>query len=55
MTLLLVLGTLFLLLSIGVPVGFAMASSGSLGLWMLGGMPMLLGVLKTSPLSASST
>jgi tripartite ATP-independent transporter DctM subunit len=51
----LVLGTLFLLLTIGVPVGFAMASAGSLGLWMLGGMPMLLGVLKTSPLSASST
>jgi tripartite ATP-independent transporter DctM subunit len=55
MILTLVLGTLFVLLAIGVPVGFAMASSGSLGLWMLGGMPMLLGVLKTSPLSASST
>jgi tripartite ATP-independent transporter DctM subunit len=55
MILSLVLGTLFLLLAIGVPVGFAMASSGALGLWLLGGMPMLLGVLKTSPLSASST
>ena len=43
---------LFGLLAIGTPVGFAMAGSGVLGLWMIGGMPMLSGILQTAPLSA---
>lgn len=55
MTLAAALGALFALLTIGVPVGFAMGISGSLGLWMTGGSPMLFGVLETSPLSAVST
>ncbi len=48
----LVLGLLFLLLAIGTPVAFAMAFSGSVGLYLTGGMPVLLGVLQTTPLSA---
>ena len=43
---------LFGLLAIGTPVGFAMAGSGVLGLYMIGGMPMLSGILQTAPLSA---
>ena len=42
---------LFVLLAIGAPVGFAMAIAGSTGLWLIGGMDMLLGILQTSPLS----
>jgi len=34
---------LFVLLAIGTPVGFAMAGSGVLGLYLIGGMPMLSG------------
>ena len=51
-TLTLAMITLFGLLAIGTPVGFAMAGSGVLGLWMIGGMPMLSGILQTAPLSA---
>lgn len=46
---------LFALLAIGVPVGFAMGISGSLGLWLNGGSYMLFGVLGTSPLSTVSS
>ncbi len=41
-----------MLLAIGTPVGFAMAGSGVLGLFLIGGMPMLTGILQTAPLSA---
>jgi tripartite ATP-independent transporter DctM subunit len=54
MTLLLVLFCLFALLTIGAPVGFAMAIAGGVGLWMIGGTAMVLGILSTSPLSAAS-
>ena len=43
---------LFVLLAIGTPVGFAMAGSGVLGLYLIGGMPILTGILQTAPLSA---
>ena len=43
---------LFALLAIGTPVGFAMAGSGVVGLFMIGGMPILTGILQTAPLSA---
>src|SRR5690606_14562022 len=33
------------------PVAIALAVSGSIGLYMIGGMPMLLGILETTPLS----
>lgn len=50
----LILGLLFLLLALGVPVGFTMAISGAIGLFALGGLDMLIGVLQTSPLSTVS-
>jgi tripartite ATP-independent transporter DctM subunit len=52
MTVVLCLAVLFGLLAIGTPVGFAMAGAGSLGLYMLGGMSVLTGILQTAPLSA---
>jgi tripartite ATP-independent transporter DctM subunit len=52
MTVVLCLAVLFGLLALGTPVGFAMAGAGSLGLYMLGGMPVLAGILQTAPLSA---
>jgi tripartite ATP-independent transporter DctM subunit len=52
MILTLVMVVLFVLLAIGTPVGFAMAGSGVLGLYVIGGMPMLTGILQTAPLSA---
>ena len=47
-----VLFILFGLLAIGAPVGFAMALAGSIGLYLVGGMDMVLGVLQTTPLTA---
>jgi tripartite ATP-independent transporter DctM subunit len=55
MTVLLVLVLLFGLLAIGTPVAFAMAFSGSLGLYLVGGAPALLGILQTTPLSTVSS
>jgi tripartite ATP-independent transporter DctM subunit len=46
---------LFALLTIGLPVGFAMAVSGAAGLWVLGGPGMVMGILQTSPLSVVSS
>lgn len=55
MTVLLVLVLLFGLLAIGTPVAFAMAFSGSVGLYLVGGAPALLGILQTTPLSTVSS
>lgn len=49
------LGTLFFLLAIGAPVGFAMVVAGVLGLYLVGGIGMVTGVLKTAPLSTVSS
>ncbi|MBI5720768.1 MAG: TRAP transporter large permease [Burkholderiales bacterium] len=46
---------LLLLLAIGTPVGFALAIAGAAGLYALGGLRMLLGILDTAPLSAASS
>ena len=43
------------MLAIGVPVGFTLAISGATGLYFLGGLNMVLGVMDTAPLSAAST
>ncbi|MCA0406913.1 MAG: TRAP transporter large permease [Proteobacteria bacterium] len=48
------LGTLFFLLAIGTPVGFAMMVSGMLGLYLVGGWGMVGGILSTAPLSTVS-
>jgi tripartite ATP-independent transporter DctM subunit len=52
MILLLVMVGLFGLLAIGVPVGFAMAVSGAIGLVTGFGANVLMGVLETAPISA---
>ncbi|HUG59903.1 MAG TPA: TRAP transporter large permease [Candidimonas sp.] len=44
-----------ILLAIGTPVGLAMAAAGAAGLYGMGGMNMVLGVLETSPFSAASS
>lgn len=51
----LVVVLLFLLLAIGIPVAFAMAVSGGIGLYAYGGIGMLYGILKTSPLSTANS
>ncbi|WP_353151186.1 TRAP transporter large permease [Pollutimonas bauzanensis] len=50
-----VLILMVVLLAIGTPVGLAMAAAGAAGLYGMGGMPMMLGVLETSPFSAASS
>lgn len=55
MTVIIVLGLLFLLLAIGTPVGFAMGFAGSVGLLMVGGTGTLFGILQTAPLSTVSS
>lgn len=50
-----VLVVLFGMLFIGTPVALALAVSGSLGLYLMGGTPMLMGILETTPLSTASS
>jgi tripartite ATP-independent transporter DctM subunit len=52
MTALLVTLFMFAQLAIGMPVGFALLVAGTVGLFVMGGLPMVLGVLKTAPASA---
>jgi tripartite ATP-independent transporter DctM subunit len=52
MIVVLVMVALFALLAIGVPVGFAMAVSGALGLLIGFGPDVLFGILETTPISA---
>jgi tripartite ATP-independent transporter DctM subunit len=47
--------TLFALLAIGMPVGFAMLLSGALGLWLIGGTSLVVGYLSTTPLASTSS
>ncbi|HLS17800.1 MAG TPA: TRAP transporter large permease [Paenalcaligenes sp.] len=51
----LVLILLVALLIVGVPVAISMAVSGALGLYMFGGLPILSGILRTAPLSSTSS
>ena len=50
-----VLASLFGLLAIGMPVGFAMAISGSVGLYLVGGTAALIGILQTASVSTVSS
>ena len=43
------------LLFIGLPVAFAMAVSGAIGLYLYGGMPILTGILNTTPLTTANS
>lgn len=49
------LALLFLLLAAGLPVAFAMAISGAVGLVWMGGLSMLLGILETVPMSVANS
>ena len=51
MSTLLILALLFLLLAIGLPVGFSMGLAGTLGLLQIGGWDMVRGILTTAPMS----
>ena len=55
MTVALVIALLAGLLVIGLPVALAMAISGSVGLYLFGGMAVLGGILKTAPLSTANS
>lgn len=45
---------LLILLIIGIPVGFSLAIAGAAGLYLLGGLPMVMGILGTAPQSTAS-
>lgn len=55
MSALVVLFTLLVLLALGVPVAFTMLASGAIGLYMIGGLPLLSGLLETTVLSTVSS
>lgn len=55
MLVLFVLVMLGVLLVIGLPVAFAMAVSGAIGLYLYGGMPILSGILNTTPLTTANS
>lgn len=46
---------MFCMLAIGMPVAFALAVSGFLGLYWVGGMDALVGIVTTTPLSTAGT
>jgi len=55
MTAALVVMLLFGLLAIGMPVAFTLAFTGALGLYVVGGLDAVSGVLSTAPLSTASS
>lgn len=55
MTLFTILLLLAILLAIGTPVGFALTVTGALGLYVVGGLSITMGILKTSPISTVSS
>lgn len=54
MTVALVLVLLVVFLVVGLPVALAMGVSGAIGLYLFGGLPVLEGILKTTPLSTAN-
>ncbi|MGB3505840.1 MAG: TRAP transporter large permease subunit, partial [Xanthobacteraceae bacterium] len=46
---------LAVLLMLGTPVAFAMAIAGAVGLYMIGGLAMVLGILKTTAFSVANS
>jgi tripartite ATP-independent transporter DctM subunit len=46
---------LFSLLTLGMPVAFSLAVAGSLGLYLMGGLDVLAGVITTAPLSTAGS
>lgn len=46
---------LFILLAIGIPVGFCLAVAGAVGLYMVGGVGAMLGILQTAPYRSAAS
>src|SRR3546814_17064094 len=46
--------SLLLFLAIRMPVGFALGAAGAIGLYMVGGVPIMLSILGTTPLTTSN-
>ncbi|MEO8248535.1 MAG: TRAP transporter large permease subunit, partial [Burkholderiales bacterium] len=46
---------MFVLLALGMPVAFALATAGTLGLYLVGGIGALTGIVTTTPLSTAGT
>lgn len=46
---------LFVLLTLGMPVAFSLAVAGSAGLYLIGGLDVLAGVITTAPLSTAGS
>lgn len=46
---------LLALLAAGVPVSFSLALSGAIGLYWVGGLQLIIGILETTPLSATNS
>lgn len=46
---------MFALLALGMPVGFALISSGALGVYLIGGGPALMGILTSMPRESAAT
>ncbi|MFD2398708.1 TRAP transporter large permease [Prauserella oleivorans] len=55
MSVVVVIAVMLLLLLIRIPVGFAIAIAGTLGLYIHGGLSVVLGVLQSAPLAAVSS
>lgn len=49
-----VIGLLFVLLAIGVPVGFATAAAGAVGLYLVSGWGGMLAIMQSAPLTVAS-
>jgi C4-dicarboxylate transporter, DctM subunit len=52
-TLALVVALLLILMLFGIPIAFALIVAGAAGLYLTGGLDMLLGILKTAPLTSA--
>lgn len=46
---------LFALMLFGIPLAFALAVAGALGLYLVGGAGLMMGILETAPLSAAAS
>lgn len=46
---------MFVLLAMGMPVGFTLITSGALGIYLIGGFPALIGILSTMPRDSASS
>jgi tripartite ATP-independent transporter DctM subunit len=55
MTIAIVLAVLAFFLVVGLPVALSMSVAGAVGLYMLGGISFLAGILRTSPLSTADS